>query len=88
MGDVISSHLDEAKREIITGEERCAEVCLVCVLSGLLAHVRLYAAVTDCLRKMRRNNQDISVTLRVRSDFHRLNVSLTGCGVGADPLLQ
>lgn len=29
MGDVISSHLDEAKREIITGEERFAEVCLV-----------------------------------------------------------
>lgn len=27
MGDVISSHLDEAKREIITGEERFVEVC-------------------------------------------------------------
>lgn len=28
MGDVISSHLDEAKREIITGEERFVEVLL------------------------------------------------------------
>lgn len=43
MGDVISSHLDEAKREIITGEEHSVEVCLVRVL---LARVRFDAATT------------------------------------------
>lgn len=89
MGDVISSHLDEAKREIITGEERCVEVCLVCVLSVAFWHMCVFTQRSQTvLRKMRRNNQDVSVTLGVLSDFHRLNVSLTGCGVGADPLLQ
>lgn len=46
MGDVISSHLDEAKREIITGEEQSVEVCLVRAALGVLAHVRFYAAAT------------------------------------------
>lgn len=49
MGDVISSHLDEAKREIITGEERSVEVSLEVCYFGVLARAFFffYAAVTD-----------------------------------------
>lgn len=46
MGDVISSHLDEAKREIITGEALCGGLFAACCC-GVLARVRFYAAATQ-----------------------------------------
>lgn len=50
MGDVISSHLDEAKREIITGEEGFVDVSLGGLsIFAVLLHVGVFSSFSFVL---------------------------------------
>lgn len=69
MGDVISSHLDEAKREIITGEALCVGLFGACCC-GVLARVRFYAAAT--------HYQDILYHLGEMKSVILPDISVTG----------